>query len=218
MTNTLSGIFRRAMMIALGTCVLAGGGGQASAGWLYGYAGGGFREKLTVTNRAHLAADLADAQVAVHLALDSAHTTPDGSDIRFTAGDGETLLDFDRERHVVGEQLYWVKLPKVKAAEDTEFYVYFRPTPNGDFASGARTWPDSGYRAVLHMAETNGTTLYDSSASPTNITLGTRTLNAAGKVGLGTGGRDSLGPAPLGLRVEECSPQAFVLRYKPLSP
>ena len=161
------------------------------ARWLEGYTAGGFRRKLTVEKVGHLNRSLADVPVLVKLTperFDFANSTPAGGDIRFTAADGITLLDFVRVRHdaKAGEAFYWVRVPRIWP-RGVNFYVYYRPTPNADLASGPKMWAAKGYRAVLHMDETEGATLFDATVHLRQIDRGNRPLKASGKVGTGIG-------------------------------
>lgn len=120
--------------------------------------------------------------------FDFANSPPAGSDIRFTAADGVTLLDFERLRHdaKAGEASYWVRMPRIWP-RSVDFYVYYRPTPNTDLSDGANMWEAKSYRAVLHMDETEGPTLADATAHQRHVERSNRPLNAGGNVGAETG-------------------------------
>ena len=62
----------------------------------------------------------------------------DGYDIRFTAANGITLLSYERVSHDAVAQTaeYWVKIPTVKADNDTFIYVWYG---NADAADGSTT-------------------------------------------------------------------------------
>ena len=170
---------------------------EPPARWLAGYTAGGFRRKLTVEHVAHLNRSLADVPVLVKLTaerFDFSHSTPSGNDIRFTAADGVTLLDFERVRHdaKAREASYWVRVPRIWA-HGVNFYVYYRPTPNAGLVSGAKMWAAKSYRAVLHMDEAEGATLFDATANARNLGLGSRTLGATGQIGNGVSGTGGAG-------------------------
>jgi biopolymer transport protein ExbB len=61
----------------------------------------------------------------------------DGSDIRFVAEDGKTLLPYSIERFdsLLSEGFVWVKLPEVKSGGKTVFWLYYGNT--GDSSAGA---------------------------------------------------------------------------------
>lgn len=130
-----------AMLLAVSNTIHA-------ADWLPGYQGTGFRQLLSVTNRAHLSANLTNVPVLVRLTpRNYTDTSVGGSDVRFTAGDGTTLLDFERETHDTAKAIwvYWVRLPAVYAASNTDFYVYYRPATNTDLSSGTNVWASNDY-------------------------------------------------------------------------
>lgn len=84
--------------------------------------------------------------------------SPQGNDIRFTAGDGTTLLNFQVEQYIpgLGRLLAWVQVSELKANEDTELFLYVQNqnlinTPG----SSTATWP-SPYMAVWHLNESPG--------------------------------------------------------------
>lgn len=76
----------------------------------------------------------------------------DGSDVRFTASDGKTLLDFEREAHddTANIAVYHVKIPFVSSTSDTDFYLYYGNTSASDASSPSSVW-DSDYKLVMHM-------------------------------------------------------------------
>jgi len=172
---------------------------EETAQWLDQYKDGG-RQRLSVKKVAGMMASVTDVPVLVTLTserFDFAKSTPAGSDIRFTAADGVTLLEFERVRHdaKAGEAIYWVRLPRVWA-HGVNFYVYSRTTSNTDLSAAARMWPAATCRAVLHMDESSGDRLHDATSNARHVVLGGRTLNATGQIGLGSGGMASAGDLP----------------------
>jgi hypothetical protein len=86
----------------------------------------------------------------------------DGKDIRFTASDESTLLDYERELIETTTQPYQlvihVRIPSVSLSVDTDYYMYYdyaSETVDGENKTGV--W-DSNFVMVQHM----GTSLSDS--------------------------------------------------------
>ena len=182
---------------------------EPPAQWLEGYTAGGFRRKLTIEKTSRSDRSLTDVPVLVKLTperFDFANSTPAGTDIRFTAADGVTLLDFERVRHdaEAGEASYWVRVPRIWP-HGVNCYVYYRPTPNADLADGAKMWAAKSYRAVLHMDETEGDRLIDATSHERHLARGNRPLNAEGKVGAG------IGPGTTGDRTDGMLDGSFTL-------
>jgi len=71
----------------------------------------------------------------------------DGTDIRFTKSDGQTLLSYERERYDTnnGNAEYWVKIPSISSTTDTVFYVYYGNSSATDGANKTNVW-DSHYK------------------------------------------------------------------------
>jgi hypothetical protein len=99
--------------------------------------------------------------------IDMAKTKVDGSDVFFTADDGTTILEFERETHdtIGGEGVYWVRIPTVDSVTDTKIYVYYDDTTiEVDQEDAVNTWT-SDYRLVLHMDDATPTTIPDSTSN-----------------------------------------------------
>jgi len=91
-----------------------------------------------------------------------------GSDLRFIAADGKTVLPFQLESYdnVLNEAFVWVKLPEVKAATKETFYLYYGnsdtampPAPSATDAYDADTvlvYHFSGRGSAPADATTNG--------------------------------------------------------------
>ncbi len=80
----------------------------------------------------------------------------DGSDIRFVASDGKTLLPYQIEKYdsLLNEAFVWVKLPDVKPAGKETFYVYYGNTDTAMPAAAKATEAfDENYSLVYHFAE-----------------------------------------------------------------
>lgn len=84
---------------------------------------------------------------------------PDGADLRFTAGDGLTPLDFEIERFATNpapELVAWVRIPELTAGEDCSLYLYYaNPNQAASLASPAAVW-GSPYSLVAHLGEEKG--------------------------------------------------------------
>lgn len=133
-------------------------------GWKY-------RKKLVVESDV-IDADLANFPVLVRLTTTNfnfSQARSDGYDIRFVSTNGVTLFSYERERHdaASGAAEYWVKLPAVAGAVDTEFYIYYgnASATNGENATGV--W-DQYVRARYAMK--NATTLQVNDSTINNNT------------------------------------------------
>ncbi len=114
---------------------------------------------------------------------------PSGYDIVFTASDGSTLLDHQLEKYTatIGALYFWVRIPTLSAAANTEIYVYFGNSAIFSDQSTTTTW-NSNYLAVWHLntnisdATANGHTLTDNSttAVTTGIVAGAREFTGDG--------------------------------------
>lgn len=102
-------------------------------------------------------AELTNFPVAVMLDagnFDFSQAESDGSDIRFTAADGQTELVFERELHdQAGQQaVYWVRIPTVAPDANTVFYIYYGNESALDKAStDGGVWDTTLRGAVWHM-------------------------------------------------------------------
>lgn len=94
----------------------------------------------------------------------------DGSDIRFIAADGKTILPHQIEKYdgLLNEAFIWVKLPEVKPAAKESFHVYYG---NQDPAMEAGPKPaevfDDKFALVLHCGE-RGTPPADATSNANN--------------------------------------------------
>ena len=121
----------------------------------------------------------------------------DGSDLRFIAADGKTVLPHQIERYdnLLNEAFVWVKLPEVKPAAKETLHVYFG---NSDPALPAAANPADAYDGdtslIYHFAE-RGSAPVDSTANGNNAAnAGT---SAEGSI-IGSGLR-LLGTAPVSI-------------------
>ncbi len=101
------------------------------ADWLANY---DTRKKLTVDHTL-IDSDLFDFPSDVILRstnFDFTKSLANGFDVRFTAADGTTLLDFERERHdnVALKAEYKTRLPFISSAAPTDSFVYYKNDPS----------------------------------------------------------------------------------------
>lgn len=107
------------------------------------------------------------------------HARSDGFDILFTSSDSVTKLSSEREKFdsSTGELEAWVNVPSVSGTVDTVIYMYYGNAGSCDQTlascdgtnNATHVW-DTNYKAVMHMAETSGTTSPDSSTAGNTIT------------------------------------------------
>lgn len=136
------------------------------------------RQKLTI-DHTQVDDELTDFPVKVIVSSDNPlfyTAKSDGSDVRFTAADGETLLKFEREVHDTTEKIavYHVKIPSVSSTSDTDFYLYYGNASASDASSPNDVW-DSNYKLVMHM----GSSLEDSTSNSNDGTNYGTTLGLA---------------------------------------
>jgi biopolymer transport protein ExbB len=120
-----------------------------------------FRKEITLdlsTTGANIAGNPADVPVLVRLHLGNfgyfADTKPDGSDLRFVAGDDKTPLKFHVERYDVTNNLafVWVKVPRLAGNTATErIYLYYGNAKAPAGAESASTY-DANQVLVYHFA------------------------------------------------------------------
>ncbi len=119
----------------------------------------------------------------------------DGSDIRFVAADGKTVLPCQIERYdgLLNEAFVWVKLPDLNPKSKASLYIYYG---NQDPAITAGPKPtetfDDNFALIYHFGE-RGTAAVDATANGNNATA--TGLNADGAM-IG-GGLRLTGAAPV---------------------
>jgi len=94
-------------------------------GWLSGWS---YRRAITITEQS--GSTLTDYQVRIELNssnFDFSKANADGSDIRFTKDDGETLLAYWIEKWDSSNEqaVVWVKVPSIPAGGSTTIYMYY---------------------------------------------------------------------------------------------
>lgn len=150
------------------------------------------RYKITIPF-AEVTGDETDFPFLVHLEgsadggsenFDFTLSNADGFDVRFTLADGETLLNFERERHDDTDERadYHVSIDDVDADDPgTYFYLYQRSADTADGADPTAVW-DANFVAVYHMSDPDSGTLIDDSTEQND---GTKKANAEPSVTAG---------------------------------
>ncbi|GFE84261.1 transporter ExbB [Steroidobacter agaridevorans] len=170
-----------------------------------------FRKEITLdlsAAGANITGSPADVPVLIRLHLGNfgyfADTKPDGSDLRFVAGDDKTPLNFHVERYDATSNLafVWVKAPRLAGGTATEkIYLYYGNTkaPGGADAGGTY---DASQVLIYHFgAEPTAT---DSTAFANNASTFTAEANPASLIGAGAkfSGTTSIGtPSTASLRL-----------------
>jgi hypothetical protein len=96
---------------------------------------------------------------------------PDGSDILFTASDGVTKLNHQVESYnaTTGQLIAWVQVPIVSPTGDAVIFIYYGNPSASNQQNPTGVW-DSNFQEVLHLDESSGTTLFDSTSNGNNGT------------------------------------------------
>jgi biopolymer transport protein ExbB len=98
-----------------------------------------YRQIVSVDNAANTSA-LTDYSVRVDLgaAFDFTHAQAGGEDVRFTAADGTTPLDYWIEiwDNVGDTAIVWVEVPAVSASSSIDVYMYYGNGAAADAANG----------------------------------------------------------------------------------
>ncbi len=156
-----------------------------------------FRKEITLdlsASGANIAGSPADVSVLIRLHLGNfgyfADTKPDGSDLRFIAGDDKTPLKFHLERYDVTNNLafIWVKVPRLAGASASEkIYLYYGnpKAPSGADVGGTY---DANQVLVLHFGDDGAP--QDATAHANNADTFTADHNPASLIG---GGASFLG-------------------------
>lgn len=139
----------------------------------------GFAERRKVTIQAAsvkgMTSEVKRAPVLVRLhsgVLDFTRVKPDGSDLRFVAGDDKTPLNFSIERFdpLAELALIWVDVPSLSAGGSQDIWLYYGNTAAKYGASAARTY-DGEYSLVMNMSE--------NAAAPADQTANANRISAA---------------------------------------
>jgi hypothetical protein len=165
-----------------------------SGGWNY-------RKLITISNT-NIDEYLINFPLYVPITNDSdlGNALATGYDIRFTAADGTTLLNYEREYWTGGggsavTAAFWVQIPAMNHISTTSFYIYYGNSTAVDGQNITATW-DTNFRGVWHLAETATSTAGDYKDSTSYINNSTNTTGEptriGGKIGYGqqfTGGQ-----------------------------
>ncbi|MBN1674572.1 MAG: DUF2341 domain-containing protein [Kiritimatiellae bacterium] len=131
------------------------------APWEFGYS---FRKKIRIwADVVSGAADLRDFPALIEVTDPDLRTVAKGGhvehsqgfDVMFTAADGTTRLDFERESWTgtAGDFIGWVRIPVLACAEDTFVYVYYgNASITSSQEDAAGVW-GGDYAGVWHMNE-----------------------------------------------------------------
>ncbi|KPJ58222.1 MAG: hypothetical protein AMJ46_14505, partial [Latescibacteria bacterium DG_63] len=129
-----------------------------------------YRKQITIDHTkvgASCSSDLTDFPVLVSIQDDADLLTTanggkvenqNGYDIVFMASDGRVRLSHEVEKYDgnSGTLVAWVKVPTLKANEDTVIYMYYGNSAiTSSQENAAGVW-DSNYAAVWHLKETTG--------------------------------------------------------------
>ncbi|MGV8992415.1 MAG: DUF2341 domain-containing protein [Thiobacillus sp.] len=132
--------------------------------------------------------DLTDFTVLINLSAHAdlaAGALSSGNDIRFTSGDGTTLLAYEIETFTSsnGALMAWVKLPTLSAHVDTRIYLYYGNAAATTPVTSSGVW-DASTAAVYHLDESTNPYL-DSTGNGNNGTSGIYPTATPGQVGGG---------------------------------
>jgi len=131
----------------------AGGKGELdpwyNSSWTY-------RREITIDNT-KVDDDLVNFPVAVIFSSSTAtfaNFKASGEDVRFTSSDGQTLIDYERERWASSTDgvALWVEVPTISSSTDTIFYMYYGNATSSDVSSSTAPW-DSNFKMVQHMQD-----------------------------------------------------------------
>ena len=116
-------------------------------------------------------------------------TSPNGYDIIFsTDPNGLTALGFELQQYnpVTGQVIAWVRIPTLSHTSDTVLYVFYGNSAiTTSQANKSAVW-DSGFQEVLHLGETTGATVFDSTANANNgtkVSATSPTATPSGQIG-----------------------------------
>ena len=174
-----------------------------------------YRKQITIdhTKVGATGAPHSDFPVLVSLASDadlSANARADGFDILFTAADGVTKLNHDRESYGGGALVAWVSIPSLSASADTRIYMFYGNASATDQQNRPATW-NVNFKGVWHLNEATGATVRDATSNSNDgspaVGLPTST---AGKIG----GALDFAVGAVGVRIEiPADPSLDVTQY-----
>lgn len=114
--------------------------------------------------------------------LDFSKVKPDGSDLRFVAGDDRTPLNFHVERFDASAELglVWVDTPTVNASGRSDVWMYYG-SPNARPAANAGATYDGEQSLAMHFSDPAGAPT-DSTANGNRVSQSTAQLVADGLI------------------------------------
>jgi len=121
-----------------------------------------FRKEISLDltkSGANIAGSIQDVPVLIRLHAGNygyfGDTKPDGSDLRFIAGDDKTPLKFHIERFDPVNQLafLWVNVPQIAGASNNQKIYLYYGNPKAASASDAGATYDKNQALVLHLSE-----------------------------------------------------------------
>jgi biopolymer transport protein ExbB len=134
-----------------------------AAAWASWWNGDWAARKLITIDTSSAGADIADpiGTVPVLVRLDVSNfsfdaANPDGSDLRFVAGDDKTALNYHIEKYdnLLGQAFVWVSVPDLKPGAQTSIYLYYGNKKATD-AQNAKGTYDANMVADYHFGEHN---------------------------------------------------------------
>jgi biopolymer transport protein ExbB len=141
---------------------------------------------------ADIAAQIGTSPVLIRLdvgSFDFDNANPDGSDLRFIAGDDKTPLAYHIEKYdnLLGQAFIWVSLPDLKPEAATSFYLYFGNKKVATPADNLKGTYDSNTALIYH---------FDDKAAPA------RDWTGNGNTALNAGTADNYALIAGGLRLD----------------
>ncbi|MEK7218040.1 MAG: DUF2341 domain-containing protein, partial [Patescibacteria group bacterium] len=129
--------------------------------WNFNLGDWNYNKRITVPHT-YVDEDLHDFPILVRLAADAsvgANAQSSGADIRFATATGMNLA-YEREDFRVrvgsGSGNFWVRVPTVYGAQNTEIFLYYGNSQAGDGQWAEEVWDDN-FKGVWHLP--NGTVL-----------------------------------------------------------
>jgi hypothetical protein len=182
-----------------------------------------YRKRITIDNTNVGAADLTNFPLCIRINADAdmQAATATGYDIRFSAVDGVTLLNYEREYWSGGNgsavtAIFWIQIPTISHTAPTDFYIYYGNlnAPDGSVSSSA--W-STDYKGVWHFDETGTGTAGDYLDSTINANNSTNTtaqpLRTTGEISYCQdydGNKTVLVADDTSLTIADCTIQAWI--------
>jgi len=164
-------LFRKSVFIGLLLIFLIDVGSQYAYGWWN--SNWSYRRKITFANSGRQ--QFTDFPALIVLSegsgrIDYTKTQNSGQDIRFVDSNDTTQLDHEIEKwNESGTSYAWVRVPTLDQSNTDYIYMYYGYASASDGQNKNGVW-NSNYTTVWHM-DGSGTTITDSTSSPTSPTL-----------------------------------------------